>query len=456
MKKIKHFYILSILFFVLFPFFLVSADIAPMGKVNSAADFNAWGGGKCVYYSGGGCSSGQWLNSDKSNCAWEPCCKQHLDGYPANDFIYRFATLNTPCVSKTGLTETIEPDQTKCVNPNFDCCCPGAPIIAQQSTVEEKKAIYTPPDLQVKIPGMEKLSTISCDETGQCEIPWLGQYVIGIYNYALSIVGILAAIMLMAGGLLWLISAGDASKITQAKELITGSVTGLIILAASFIILVQINPNLVNFNALSLSSIKRVDLGDAAWTPIVSTKQSVAAYCGCVDWHTLYAGSNLKSASAIKAKLAGSPLESYSDLVASACQQTQIDPALVLIIWRVDSIYATAGPGKKNNNPGNVRCGEKKSGNGWTCVDNFRHYDNLAIGITDWFVVVGQGKRLSSSKNIRELIKTYAPPSDHNDTQAYINLVMSAIDSAHGGQLKTTDGSAASLQKCTDINSTCP
>jgi hypothetical protein len=84
---------------------------------------------------------------------------------------------------------------------------------------------------------------------------WIGEYITGIYNYGLSVAGILAAIMLMAGGLLWLVSGGDAGRITQAKELIVGSITGLIILAASFIILVQINPNLVKFNPLSIGTI---------------------------------------------------------------------------------------------------------------------------------------------------------------------------------------------------------
>jgi len=55
---------------------------------------------------------------------------------------------------------------------------------------------------------------------------------------------------------------------------------------------------------------------------------------------------------------------------------------------------------------------------------------------------------------IRDLIKTYAPPTDNNDTQAYINMVMSEIDAAHGN-LKDTDGSAAALQKCANISSGC-
>jgi len=140
------------------------------------------------------------------------------------------------------------------------CCCDSD---SAASTAFEPP-LFTPPDLQIAIPGMKTLSKINCLPGAGgayfCEIPWLGEYVVGIYNYALSIAGILAAIMLMAGGVLWLISAGDASKITQAKELIIGAITGLIILAASFIILMQINPNLVNLKNISVSYIPKIEL----------------------------------------------------------------------------------------------------------------------------------------------------------------------------------------------------
>jgi len=125
----------------------------------------------------------------------------------------------------------------------------------------EAAPLFKAPDLQITIPGLtKKLSDVQCDAAGECGVPWIGQYIQGIYNYALAIVGIIAAIVLMAGGVLWLISAGDASKITQAKELITGSISGLIILSLSYVILLQINPNLTKFIPISVNYISRIDL----------------------------------------------------------------------------------------------------------------------------------------------------------------------------------------------------
>ena len=85
----------------------------------------------------------------------------------------------------------------------------------------------------------------------------LAQYIKAFYDYGLAIVGILAAIVLMGGGVLWLTSAGNDSKITQAKELIFGSIIGAIILFGSYIILNTINPDLLELKVISLTGIEK-------------------------------------------------------------------------------------------------------------------------------------------------------------------------------------------------------
>ena len=341
---------------------------------------------------------------------------------------------------------------------SYSICCCGPSYPDTAATVQKKETLFSMPDFQVDIPGMQKMASFTCATGDECKIPWIGQYIKGLYDYALSIAGILAALVLMAGGVIWLISAGDASKITQAKELITGSITGLIILTASYVILLQINPSLVLFNPIGISQVIRMDYGDSNWTGAQSTKQSPPQYCGCVNWKNLYASSNLKSAAAIKTKLAGTPLADYSDLIAKLSASNNIDPALVLSIWQQDSSYATAGAGKTNKNPGNVTCGKSKGDVGWSCSTDgkFRVYDNFTAAITDWFAVVNRpGGRLQSKTYVRDLIKSYAPPEDKNDTQGYVNMVMSNLNGAHNNSLKATDGDQGSLQKCSDIKSGC-
>jgi len=80
----------------------------------------------------------------------------------------------------------------------------------------------------------------------------LAKYIQAFYNYGMAIVAILAAIVLMAGGLLWLTSAGNDTRISQAKELISGSIVGSIILLSSWIILNTVNPDLLNLRTIQI------------------------------------------------------------------------------------------------------------------------------------------------------------------------------------------------------------
>ncbi|HNU81212.1 MAG TPA: D-alanyl-D-alanine carboxypeptidase family protein [bacterium] len=133
------------------------------------------------------------------------------------------------------------------------CCCP-------EVTPVYKKADFIIPEFQIPI-DTSTLTEVYCtgpDNSGQCEIPWIAEYIQIIYQYGLGVGGILAAIVLMAGGVLWLVSAGDVSKISQAKDLIIGSITGLIILFGTYLILSQINPELTTLKSISVKMIDRI------------------------------------------------------------------------------------------------------------------------------------------------------------------------------------------------------
>lgn len=134
------------------------------------------------------------------------------------------------------------------------CCC-QTNTIAQVIPRESPK--YSIPELQVKIPGLDSFSKAGCTQKANgsynCSIPWIGEYIQAIYNYAFAVAGILAAIMLMAGGLIWLTSGGDSGKVGQAKTIITSSIIGLVILFSSYLILYQINPDLVELKPINIA-----------------------------------------------------------------------------------------------------------------------------------------------------------------------------------------------------------
>ena len=110
---------------------------------------------------------------------------------------------------------------------------------------------------QVQIPGLEKEFTKS--KTGGYILPQdtggIAKYIRAIYKYAIGIVGILAAVVLMIGGVMWIIAGGSATMIGEAKAWIGASLTGLTLALLSYLILATVNPALVE---LKITEIKTV------------------------------------------------------------------------------------------------------------------------------------------------------------------------------------------------------
>jgi D-alanyl-D-alanine dipeptidase len=93
-------------------------------------------------------------------------------------------------------------------------------------------------------------------------LPWIAIYIKAIYNYALGIIGILAALTLMIGGVIYLTSAGNATRISEAKSWITGSLTGMLIMFTSYVLLNEINPDLIGFKPVKLSIVQEMTESD--------------------------------------------------------------------------------------------------------------------------------------------------------------------------------------------------
>ena len=55
-----------------------------------------------------------------------------------------------------------------------------------------------------------------------------------VISAALSIVGTLALLMFVYGGVLWMTSRGDSKQVTKGKDTITWAILGLVIIFASY------------------------------------------------------------------------------------------------------------------------------------------------------------------------------------------------------------------------------
>ena len=111
------------------------------------------------------------------------------------------------------------------------------------------------PDPKIRIPGMKDLSNMTpvCSEdTGVCQMPWISEY-----KYAIGAVAILATVVMMIGGVVWITAAGSQTRIGEAKQWIGGALTGLVLVFSSYMILNIVNPDLVRFKPIT---IKKVDV----------------------------------------------------------------------------------------------------------------------------------------------------------------------------------------------------
>jgi len=99
---------------------------------------------------------------------------------------------------------------------------------------------FTP---QVTIPG-------TSDFANQKEIivsdSLIGDYISAFFNFAVPGTAILAVVMMMYGGVIWLTSGGSTERISQAKQYVSGAISGMVLLLASYLILNTVSPDLVS------------------------------------------------------------------------------------------------------------------------------------------------------------------------------------------------------------------
>jgi hypothetical protein len=138
----------------------------------------------------------------------------------------------------------------RCVSPT-----PGTPAGAVTTPALAPEVFtYVAPKLAIPIPYVNLTDAVMTGNN--ITIPFLAQYISGIYTFMISIVGLLAAIMMIIGGFTYLTSAGDNSKITAGRKRIVDALIGLVLAFGSYVILYIINPNLVTFSSLQLASIE--------------------------------------------------------------------------------------------------------------------------------------------------------------------------------------------------------
>lgn len=87
----------------------------------------------------------------------------------------------------------------------------------------------------------------------------LPTYIANIYKFGVGIVAILAVVVIMWGGLIWITAGGNTGQIDNAKQWISGAVLGLFIALTSYVILNTVNPQLTNLSITKPGCVSGID-----------------------------------------------------------------------------------------------------------------------------------------------------------------------------------------------------
>lgn len=141
--------------------------------------------------------------------------------------------------------QQVAPDKKSCADKD----------IAEQAKRTDQPIYFTP---AVGIPSSDFVAgqPIKVQESTRT----LANYIVAIFKYSLGVIGIIAAIALMVGGIVWLTASGNHERISSAKTIIGGGLAGLCIAFTAFLLLSLVNTNLVN---LKITPIQKL-----AYTPI--------------------------------------------------------------------------------------------------------------------------------------------------------------------------------------------
>lgn len=147
------------------------------------------------------------------------------------------------------------------------------------------------PVLNVQIPGFSGFTqpTKIGDTTN---VNFLAEYINAIFSWALAAGALVAVVMMMLGGLQYVMSRGKSTYIEKAKTRITNAITGLVLLLAAYEIAFIIDPNTTVLRSLNVRTVNFVELvqdsGDAPGSGATPDATTVSEGILCDESESLY------------------------------------------------------------------------------------------------------------------------------------------------------------------------
>lgn len=129
--------------------------------------------------------------------------------------------------------------------------CSGQVETRPNVTATETSPIRWKP--QIPLPGSDLFNGQEILITGST----LGEYIAALYVFVVSAIGILAALLIMYGGLKWLTAGGDRGRVQDAKDQISSAIIGILLAFGAYLLLLTISPKLVRFSSLIIQPVPK-------------------------------------------------------------------------------------------------------------------------------------------------------------------------------------------------------
>lgn len=272
---------------------------------------------------------------------------------------------------------------------------------APTSTTTSTPSTPISPTLSIEIPGVTfTLPTSSKSAVGETtlSINYLAEYISGVYKYLLGIATTIAIVVIMVSGLQWTLGGVTADAISKAQARIKNAVTGLVLLLSTYVLLFTINPELITFGPLTLTSIPVNPLSIKYTTETersTSCKDRTKLVISDADKSPMsspYTSLKVPSASSCSGTKVPQPMR---DEAYRAQQSTGVPAAVMLAQWAVESGYGKHCVGSHKNNCWGIKCtsGGSYAGNDTlvsagakpTCPSGCQAYKTKEVkgGVTD-------------------------------------------------------------------------
>lgn len=126
-------------------------------------------------------------------------------------------------------------------------------------TISEIEQTIAKPTTKITIPGLSfSQPKASYDDADYfLSIPFLGEYISHVYQWLVATASVVAVLVIIISGLIWVTSAGNAGKIDAAKKRIGGALIGLFLALGSYTILFTVSPDLVTFQNIKVLYVQK-------------------------------------------------------------------------------------------------------------------------------------------------------------------------------------------------------